>query len=160
VVGLEAVGRPNALDRRLAHSLGLGHATRAPVGRTWWLGLCRGFSNSSDAFGIIFHRTASARCDLSKGFETSLLKPIPPEDDGGTADPNPSGNPAVRQAVGCQKSNLGPHDHALRCIPGTNPSFKSLALPGGNCKRITWFPHKLKHNISALYCKAICETLH
>ena len=131
-MGLQPVGSPDPLHRGLADALDLGHGTGAPMGHPWGHALRRGLHKLFHPVGRLGHRSTPSGGGLGEGAGATLLEPPSPQERGGATDTRLLSDPAVGQAIGGQKDELGSEGHTLRSTLSTDPGFESAARVWGN----------------------------
>lgn len=134
-MGLEVVSLPDTPNRSLAETLCLGHAPRAPVGRSRWCGVQRGLDHYPDfACGDAWD-TAGARRVLFQTRQAEGQKPLSPELHRGPGDFQSPGNVLTGGAVGRHLNNPCALHQAEGETPALRPCGQGRALFGRQTDR-------------------------
>jgi len=125
---LQAVGVPNPRYSHMAHSDLLGHFSFAQI-------RCIGRTNMQRLFHYEFHscglsptRARAMRSILRNPGRARFGDAVAPQNNSRPRRAQAFGDGVIRDAVGGQKANPGPHGNPLRRCPRFDPGFQSHPL--------------------------------
>ncbi len=156
----KAVLLPDALRRGLAQPLSAVHAAGAPVsclGRGSVQGRLHHGAYFLRRYGRLASRTGSI---LFKSGQSQGQKTLSPELDRRPRHSQNLGNVLIRNPIGSQGNDLGPHHLAIRQVPASHPGFQGLAFLHSQDDGFSSSAHVQQHSRTNKFCKAIYDSRH
>ncbi len=122
---------PDSVNGVFAQSLGLGHTSRAPVGRVGRRGVQGGVHDGLDLAVRNSGNTPRTRRILFQPWQPKRQEALPPELHGRSRNLQVAGNIFAQQPLGGFANNLGALNQSKRDSPSRRPICPAPLVPGG-----------------------------